>query len=229
MLNNYERAVELIKSRKDLLYFDFYPCSKKVIDKAQSLLSVKIQKGKSIGKTELWRPKMDKNRCDRLIKKAFALHPSKKGTIEDLLHLESALNVKIPEDFSYLWGKYNYQYVYSFDCLEFPIDVEKNTKFFREKGLPEKYIILYEKGDAGSIFMETSNDPETPAPVYWCDMEDVYNLCEEGVFKYHPTAWDSFTDFFEYLVNEEEKCQLEDGKLKAPISLEKHPTQGELF
>ena len=64
------------------------------------------------------------------------------------------------------------------------------------------------------------DDPEKPTPIYWCDEVDVFNLCEEGVFKYNPTVWASFTDFFEYLVNEEEKRQLEEGRLKAPIKVE---------
>ena len=174
---------------------------------------------------------MDKNRCDLLIKKATALYPTPKvGTAEDLHHLECSLNIKLPNDFSYLYEKYNYQYVYAFDCLAFPIDVETCTKFFRDKGLSEKYIALYEKGDAGSIFMETQDDPAKSTPVYWCDEVDVFNLCEEGVFKYNPTIWASFTDFFEYLVNEEEKMQLEEGRLKAPIKIEEEKmVQTELF
>ena len=173
---------------------------------------------------------MDKNKCDLLVKKAIALCSSKIGTIRDICLLESNLNIKLPDDFSYLYEKYNYQYIYAFDCLEFPIAVETCTNFFRDKGLSKKYIVLYEKGDAGSIFMETQDDPEKPSPIYWCDAEDVYNLCEEGVFKYNPTVWQSFTDFFEYLVNEEEKRQLEEGRLKAPIKVEEEKMiQDELF
>ena len=48
---------------------------------------------------------MDKNKCDLLVKKAVVLYSSPKiGTLEYLRHLECNLNIKLPNDFSYLWG-----------------------------------------------------------------------------------------------------------------------------
>jgi hypothetical protein len=84
------------------------------------------------------------------------------------------------------------------------------TQTLREDGLPIKYVILAGFRDGGSVFLETQDSPDKPSPVIWCDMEDVYNLCETGEFKYNPTIWPSFTDFFEYLVEQEGKMQAED-------------------
>jgi hypothetical protein len=41
--------------------------------------------------------------------------------------------------------------------------------------------------------------------VIWCSYEDIFNLCDGEGFKHNPDIWPSFTDFFEYLVIEEEK------------------------
>ena len=165
---------------------------------------------------------MDKNKCDLLVKKAVVLYSSPKiGTLEYLRHLECNLNIKLPNDFSYLWGKYNYQYTYKFDWCCIENKCFEYTQDLRKDGLPHRFVLLAGYGDeCGSVFMETQDDPEKTTPIYWCDEVDVFNLCEEGVFKYNPTIWPSFTDFFEYLVNEEEKRQLEEGRLKAPIKME---------
>jgi hypothetical protein len=70
--------------------------------------------------------------------------------------------------------------------------------------------LLSNEIDGSSVFLETQDSPDKPSPVIWCDEMDVYNLCDTGEFKYNPTIWPSFTDFFEYLVEQEEKMQAED-------------------
>lgn len=175
---------------------------------------------------------MDKNKCDLLVKKAIALCSSKIGTIRDICLLESNLNIKLPNDFKCICSNVDYGEINCpFINVSFPEGVCGYTQDLRKDGLPHRFLLLSGySDDAGSIFMETQDDPEKPSPIYWCDAEDVYNLCEEGVFKYNPTVWPSFTDFFEYLVNEEEKRQLEEGRLKAPIKIEEENLiQTELF
>lgn len=81
------------------------------------------------------------------------------------------------------------------------------------EGLPQNYLILAGFRDDGeSVSLETPNDPNTNTRVIWCDMEDVYNLCLKGEFEYNPTIWPSFTDFFEYLVEQEEEMLKEQEK-----------------
>ncbi len=175
---------------------------------------------------------MDKNRCDLLIKKAQKLVSKYLGRKYDIDILEKYLRICISLEFKYLYNEQDYEYSPGyFDFSNFPLGVIEGTKELRDEGLPHRFLLLSDYGgDAGSIFMETQDDPEKPSPIYWCDAEDVYNLCEEGVFKYNPTVWASFTDFFEYLVNEEEKRQLEEGRLKAPIKIEEENLiQTELF
>ena len=53
--------------------------------------------------------------------------------------------------------------------------------------------------------MITQNDPNKPAPVIWCDYGDMYYYSIHKKFQYSHDEWPSFTAFFEYLVEQEEK------------------------
>ena len=146
------------------------------------------------------------NKIFQLINKAKIVLNPQIVHFDDIRSISSELQVILPTIFIEFSGKCNHEYSSRFDWAGFPDGIIKRTIKLREQGLPHQYIILANQGDAGSIFLETQDSPEKPSPVIWCDMEDVYNLCEDGVFRYNPTIWPSFTDFFEYLVEQEEKA-----------------------
>ncbi|MDR3224247.1 MAG: SMI1/KNR4 family protein [Holosporales bacterium] len=127
--------------------------------------------------------------------------------------ISNDLSIVFSRDFIEINSLFRYDYIDHFQWYSFPVGVTEITLDFREVGLSHKYIVLADEGDGGAVFLETQDSPEKPSPVIWCDMEDVYNLCDIGEFKYNPTIWPSFTDFFEYLVDEEEKMQIAENRL----------------
>mgnify|MGYP000068637550 FL=1 len=152
-----------------------------------------------------------KNKITNLLSRASKICCSRGITSLEIQKIQNVLDVVFPNDFLDISYNYHFEYLDCFDWSGISTGTIEYTQILRQEGLPNRFIILAGfRDDAGSVFMETQDNPEKPSPVYWCDMEDVYNLCEEGVFKYNPTVWPSFTDFFEYLVNEEEKRQREE-------------------
>jgi hypothetical protein len=87
--------------------------------------------------------------------------------------------------------------------------VGEQTNIFRDKiSLPKKYLVLQE-GNESFIVLETQSDSQKDAPVFWVGVSDVYNLIEGKVLLDNPTIFSTFTDFFEYLLDEEEKNRAE--------------------
>jgi hypothetical protein len=124
-------------------------------------------------------------------------------------YVSSSLGVVFSEDFVDINVIYDYAYLGRFDFYSFyykgASGVTKKTRTFREViNLPHRYVLLSDMGDAGAVFLETQDTPEKPSPVIWCDQEDIDRLCREEPLIYNPTVWPSFTDFFEYLVEQEE-------------------------
>jgi hypothetical protein len=150
------------------------------------------------------------NLVEKALKLASESRPLKK---DECIEAQEKLGVCLSEDFSYITKKISYEFLSHFEWYNFPFGVTEWTMELRERGLPHKYVVLSDEGDGGAVFLETQDSPEKPSPVIWCDMEDVYNLCDTGEFKYNPTIWPSFTDFFEYLVDEEEKMQIAENRL----------------
>lgn len=62
-----------------------------------------------------------------------------------------------------------------------------------------------------SVFMIMQYSPGKPTPVIWCDYGDMYYYSIHKKFQYPHDEWPSFTAFFEYLIEQEEKA-LEAGK-----------------
>lgn len=131
--------------------------------------------------------------------------------------IEQELGIILPNDFkeitqfydggitgNLLGGIYFPGFLYNKKC-----PLVENTSHMRDLGLPPRYIFLYED-DAGAIFMETQDSPDKPARVIWCDIPDAENLLAGKPFEYNPTIFPSFTDFFESLVEQEEKDRAED-------------------
>ncbi len=87
------------------------------------------------------------------------------------------------------------------------IIIDDNLYYRKQHNNIDKILILSAEIDVSFVLMFTQDSPEKPTPIVWCDYEDLYNYSETGKFKYKIDKWDSFTDFFEYLVEQEEKAQ----------------------
>jgi hypothetical protein len=147
----------------------------------------------------------------RVITKASSLyHEPLKIYRKEINILEEKLKVKLADDFKKINTQIGYENSSFFEFASFPDGVIEYTEDFRKRGLPHRYIILSDNGDIGYILMETQDSPKKPSPVIWCDAADMYNLCNKGTIEYEPIIWPSFTDFFEYLVMQEEKKLRED-------------------
>ena len=72
------------------------------------------------------------------------------------------------------------------------------------------HILVLADDDGGSVFMITRDSPEKPTPIIWCDAGDMYWYSINGKFPHPHDEWPSFTDFFEYLVEQEERNLEED-------------------
>ena len=71
------------------------------------------------------------------------------------------------------------------------------------------HILVLADDDGGSVFMITQDSPEKPTPIIWCDYGDMYYYSIHKEFRNSHDEWPSFTAFFEYLVEQEEKKLME--------------------
>lgn len=129
---------------------------------------------------------------------------------EGMDFVSSQLGVVLPDDFRKINSVFDYEYLGSF---QFPCfyqngnsGVVDETLGNRESlNLPSKFVILSIEDDVSVLLLETQDSPEKSSPIIWCDMfPDFFNICEGKPIEQNPTIWPSFTDFFEYLVEQEE-------------------------
>ena len=150
---------------------------------------------------------MQNNRINRLIKRAEALYSlGKPLTNEEIRTTESSLNVILPNDFKKINLQYSYEYIDFFEFYAFRDEVIEETLGFREIcSLPNEYVLLSNENSTDFVFINTKS-----GEVIWCGLQDVNNLFENKPMTNNPTIFPSFTDFFEFLLDEEEKMQAED-------------------
>ena len=154
---------------------------------------------------------INKNRCNKLIEKARELRIAPILEKEEILKLEKQLQVILPEDFKYINSVYDYEYIGFFSFYSFSCGVIEETLYYREKyTLNNNYLVLSSDGSDFLLFYIKSNDE---SKVVWCTYNDFFNLCEGKPMEYNPTIFPSFTDFFEFLIDEEEKMQAEEKEL----------------
>ena len=164
---------------------------------------------KIIGKREV--EMLDKKKCDVLVNKAKTLNKAPILSAQKISQLEQKLQVILPNDFKYINNQYDYEYICYFDFYSFPIGNTEETLFYRNKHkLGNNYIVLFWDGAFFVILYTISSEK---SQVIWCNSPDFFNLCDGKPMEYKPTIFQSFTDFFEFLLDEEEKSQAEDAEL----------------
>lgn len=150
---------------------------------------------------------MKKDNISALMERAKKLLVYQGLTEKDIHLVEDKLGVKFPDDFKNLSFFCSYEFFNIFDTYSFPSGVINETINWRiSANLPSDYVVLSENGTS-AVLMKLENEGST---VIYCSLEDAGNLCEGKRMEYKPTIFPSFADFFEYLLEEEEKIQAED-------------------
>ncbi len=72
--------------------------------------------------------------------------------------------------------------------------------------LPKDTLVLFEEYES-LMLMKCFGDHEE---IYWMAAEDYYRYCDNEPLEYNPTIFPTFTDFFSYLLDEEEKRRVEE-------------------
>lgn len=162
------------------------------------------------------RSMIDLNRTRKVIDRYLKLYKPRPLKKEYIDAIEEKLNVILPEDFILITKYYDsYEMIGILDLFSFKYDVNdwnivSQTLELREAvQLPKGYVILEKEGETFTAMLTKDNRSEA-TPVYWSGLNDVYNLVEEVPLENGPTIFPSFTDFFEYLVTEEENKRAEE-------------------
>jgi hypothetical protein len=151
---------------------------------------------------------LDRKKCNQLINKANTLCKAPILDRKEILQAEKKLEVILPNDFKYINSLYNYEYIGFFDFYSFSFGVIEETLYYRTHyNLDNNYLVL---SSDGSDFLLVNTKSLSESKVIWCSYNDFFNLCDGKPMEYNPTIFESFTDFFEYLVDEEDKMQSED-------------------
>ena len=134
-------------------------------------------------------------------------------SIADIEHLENKLDINFSKAFLKISCLADFEYFTLFPFynlnLEANYSVIGETLRLRSAGkIPKNSIVLYED-DVSIIFMQCLNSHEE---VFIIALEDVEKYCKGKELKYDYEYFPTFTDFFEYLLEEEEKIRAEDGK-----------------
>lgn len=134
--------------------------------------------------------------------------------LNDINWVERELKICFSDDFVEINQIFDYAYLGSFEFNALYYQgrsgvVEETLEFRQEVHLPNRYVVLSYTGDTRFVIMETQEDPHKNTPILWIEPEDLDNLIQEKPLEYDHTIWPSFTDFFEYLVEQEEAIQKE--------------------
>lgn len=149
-------------------------------------------------------------KIQNLISKFKKLFPQEINIEKNRIDIISeGLNVKIPEDLKYFSMYFDgnngpiINGMLAYDENDSPDNIISWTKSFRNlaPSLPHRFLVLATGGE-GLIFLDTES-----GSVLWIGESDYYNLCEDKPLLDNPTIFPTFTAFFEFLLNEEEKLR----------------------
>jgi hypothetical protein len=161
---------------------------------------------------------LNKVKCNQLVEKAKILNEAPILDIKEISKLEKQLQVILPNDFKFIVNQYNYEYIDFFSFYSFKSGIYNETIYYRTNyNLRNEYLIL---SSDGSDFLLFKTNTSEKSEIIWCAYQDFFNLCDGQPMQYNPTIFPSFTDFFEFLIDEEEKMQAEDRALEEQASKE---------
>lgn len=101
---------------------------------------------------------------DLVDKHPALLRGDRKETEDRLRAVEKAFDVRLPADVRWLLLECGYGAVHSVPNIQESID--DTLRFRASVGLDPKYVVLDDKGDAGVVLLDTSNET---GPIVWAD------------------------------------------------------------
>ncbi|MED4402568.1 SMI1/KNR4 family protein [Metabacillus fastidiosus] len=142
-----------------------------------------------------------------IIKERYENFYPSDGIDKLVLHnIEKKLNVKLPEDFQriaefYSGGLLGEISMFAFDSNP-PNLVDETLRLRNVINLPKHFLVLAEP-PASLIVMDTVNKPA----VIWLDNSDVDKLHNTSLLT-SPDIWNTFSEFFMSLIEQEEEGKL---------------------
>lgn len=134
----------------------------------------------------------------------------------DISLIENELGLHLPEDFKIISEFYSGGYVGNYSIFSFykendDYNIIDRTLYYRQIDLklPINYISFAET-EVSFIFMKIVNEKKINGEVYITSIHDIYNLSNGKQLEYDYDYFPSFTDFFEYLIKQEEESQKEE-------------------
>lgn len=116
--------------------------------------------------------------------------------------IEHQLQVKLPADFKEIAQFFGGGLIGGISIFSFadhtPNIVGETLRLRKAVNFPSSLIFLAEPSES-MIVLDTANHPA----VIWCDSIDVYQL-QDRSFQVPPDTWNTFSDFFAYLLTQEE-------------------------
>lgn len=121
-----------------------------------------------------------------------------------LAKIENELQIKLPNDFCeiasfYSGGMIGGKDIYSFVGTDPTSMIGETLRIRKAVGLPSRFVVIAEH-DMSIIVMDTENTPS----IIWLDSVEITKLAEQDFISI-PDVWEGFSDFFSYLVDEEEE------------------------
>ncbi len=131
------------------------------------------------------------------------LFPDEVITPQVVTKIEQQLQLQLPDDFKEIALFFNGGLVGGISIFSYanhhPNLIEETLRLRKDIQFPHSLVFLAEP--AGSmIVLDTATTPS----VIWCDSIDVYQLHDRS-FQVAPDTWDTFSDFFAYLLTQEEQ------------------------
>lgn len=120
-------------------------------------------------------------------------------------NVENKLNIRFSDDFINIARVVDFQYMNCFDMNNFLLENNRSvigeTLAMREHGLPNDTLVLFEEYESIMLMKCLGTHEE----IYWIAIEDFERFCNGEKLEYDYTFFPTFTAFFEYLLDEEEK------------------------
>lgn len=140
-----------------------------------------------------------------LKKKYIALYGAEGCAAEELLRVEDALNVQLPDDFKMISEFYSGGFLGGISHHEIAAHgeatniVQETLRIRGAIGLNKAFIVLAEP--SGSlIVLDVRGNPS----VIWCDAVEAVSL-NSMEFVNKPDVWESYASFFSYLMSQEDE------------------------
>lgn len=111
--------------------------------------------------------------------------------------------LQLPEDFKEIALFYSGELIGGLSLFSYDKDtpniIEETLRLRQEIQFPQAFLFLAEPAES-IIVLDTVNTP----CIIWCDSIDVHQLHDRS-FQSAPDTWNTFSDFFDYLLIQEQE------------------------